>query len=91
MKFCAGFFVFMLLFSLPGFHSAVVAARGHGWDIEFAIGAPWVFGLVTGLSLYLASKRKQMNDQVAGSLLFLLGFIVSYSYEAMDKISRLIH
>ena len=90
IKLFGGFFLFMLLLSLDNFHSAEVAAKGHGWGLTFAIAAPWVCALLIGAILYLAPRRKQMSEQTAGVLLMLLAFVISYSYEARDKLSRLI-
>ncbi len=86
-----GFFLFMLLLSLDNFHSAEVAARDYGWRLEFAIAAPWVCGLLVGAILYLAPRRKHMSEQTASVLLILLASVISSSYEAMDRLSRLIH
>jgi len=91
MNLYCGFFVFMFLLALPGLYTAEVAAKGYGWHLKFVIALPWIFGLLAGVILYLAPKRKQMDTKIAGPTLFLLAFVVSAAYEAIDGLSRLIH
>ncbi len=90
MRWSIGLLCFFLLLALDGFHSAWIAASGHGFHLKFMVAAPWGFALLGGANCIAAVRRNQMRYSVATVVLNMLSFMVMSSYQAMDGLSRLV-
>ncbi len=81
----------MMLISIDQLYWSERAARGHGWDLQTVLCVPWVMALMGGALLLIFRNRRKLDDQVAGSLLFFLTFVVSSAYSAMSRLAGLVH
>ena len=83
-------FAFLLVFSFIDLRSAWVAASGHGW-LRLEIVSPWIMCAVFGLNLHRMINRGELSRKMGGPVLMILGFIVTFAYEAMGKLGNLGH
>jgi len=86
------FFPLMLLLALDGLVTAERAGT-HGlfpaihdwWYVRLAIVFPWIGTVLCGAILWQHANKKNLDRNIAATLLMLLGFIASCSYEVLGK------
>jgi hypothetical protein len=88
----AGFLLLMLLTSLDGLWAGERAVAKNEilgiYDrlyVQFTLCLPWVFSLLCGLIVWMSEKRGQVSRSITGTVLLLLGFVVSSSYQLIGK------